>query len=962
MSLSDGVKDKVECNIKVVARFKGQIDNEKGDDVRDQIIIEEPGLIKFKGKDDAVKREFGMDHIFSSDVVQEQLYLDSLKPMFQDFINGYNCSTLVYGKTGSGKTYTLSGEEDSLLHSEASRLSVGVIPRVLEELFDHLSCNNIDHVVKCSYVEIYNEELKDLLVDQHNSLLSASIKKLRIVDSGSPNVKNGANSNCNTRDNSPLTSSKSIPTAIIRKKMGRQSLTALKQANTLSISRSNSFNEYSPQRHIQEKTGAPYIQNLEEFHITNAKEGIQLLHRGLKNRQIASSKNQKYSSRASTIFTIVLYKEEEGEIFRVSKWNFVDLAGAEHSHKIEGTNQRFKDINIINQGIQNLNKIVNSLHEKESVIPFKDSKLTYLIKDTLEGNSKSIFILTLRFNKDSLDEMIETLEFGNKVRSLKCYPLLGPSINKETLIKSISNELAKVKSDLLSTKSKEGVYMSHEHYDVLTKDLDKHKVEIMDLKKVIDELNEQSTTLRKDKRAFEEVNEVQRIKLQSMRDSVSMMYTNIEKQQRREHDLINSTDKLKETVNNMNVTIARYTDRESSVQTQMKTLFNEELSKLKSMLLKNLRQFEKNELIDNLEIENNLNKAHEEIKQILQISENEIDSLFLDCIKKMSEESPKLFSSFIQDVSRLENSTSENYNNLAELLSDVSEEFNNLKQYINEKFFKNNHEELLKTYVNKTYHQVQKSSDDFLLKFNDLLESYLEGNKSVLLQNIKSATSEVIENEMNHFIPQKEKWEKSIELIEKSKHSSNEFKTKNRVIVGKLQDTLKGTSESLFDTLSEMKSKINELQKAANIIENNEVVTEEFISIMKKNGILKDTLNINMTSTEESIVAFDKLDDSIRNVFKNEIDTNITGYQSILKEIFDQLDQQRLTPNMRNRKSPVRQSVSPSRTSPQIQSLMNSDLLQFNEARSFAVKHSLDKAHDEDKIDEGSSKKRVHRA
>ena len=137
-------------------------------------------------------KKYLLDQVFGPDSKQDEIFNDVVEPLFNDFMKGFNCTVLCYGMTSTGKTYTMTGDE-KLYNGELSS-DAGIIPRVLFDLFADLNeknqakKNNIDaqstddYLVKCSFVELYNEELKDLLAAENN-ITGAMDKKLRIYDS-----------------------------------------------------------------------------------------------------------------------------------------------------------------------------------------------------------------------------------------------------------------------------------------------------------------------------------------------------------------------------------------------------------------------------------------------------------------------------------------------------------------------------------------------------------------------------------------------------------------------------------------------------------------------------------------------------------------------------------------------------------------------------------------------------------
>lgn len=313
-------------------------------------------------------------------------------------LSGYNCTIFAYGQTGTGKTYTMSGdmtETMGLLSDEA-----GIIPRVLQRLFTKLELEDTEHCVKVSFIELYNEELRDLLSVEETA-------KLKIYDDVS---RRG-------------------------------------HATTM-------------------------VQGMEEKHIKNATEGIKVLQDGSLKRQVAATKCNDLSSRSHTVFTITAYVKKTNDagvedLVSAGKLNLVDLAGSENIQRSGAENKRAAEAGLINKSLLTLGRVINALVDRSSHIPYRESKLTRLLQDSLGGRTKTCIIATLSPSKSNLEETISTLDYAFRAKDIRNKPQLT-AIPKKTLLKEFTVEIEKLKSELISTRQRNGVYLSNDMYEEMT--------------------------------------------------------------------------------------------------------------------------------------------------------------------------------------------------------------------------------------------------------------------------------------------------------------------------------------------------------------------------------------------------------------------------------------------------------------------------------------------------------------
>lgn len=281
----------------------------------------------------------------------------------------------------------------------------GIIPRTLYSLFHKLE--ETESTVKCSFIELYNEELRDLLSADDNT-------KLKIFE----NEKKG-------------------------------------HAGTM-------------------------VQGMEETYIDSASSGIKLLQLGSHRRQVAATKCNDLSSRSHTIFTItVLTKRltDSGEEYVSSgKLNLVDLAGSENIGRSGAENKRAAEAGLINKSLLTLGRVINALVDKSAHIPYRESKLTRLLQDSLGGRTKTCIIATVSPSKSNLEETISTLDYAFRAKNIRNKPQINSLVSKNKLLREIGMEIEKLKSDLIATRHRNGVYMTPVAYEEMTMESESRRI------------------------------------------------------------------------------------------------------------------------------------------------------------------------------------------------------------------------------------------------------------------------------------------------------------------------------------------------------------------------------------------------------------------------------------------------------------------------------------------------------
>ncbi|KAI5247019.1 kinesin-domain-containing protein [Aureobasidium subglaciale] len=283
---------------------------------------------------------FTFDRVFDMACRQSDVFDFSIRPTVDDILNGYNGTVFAYGQTGAGKSYTMMGSDIG------SSDQKGVIPRITEQIFASImaSESNIEYTVRVSYMEIYMERIRDLLVPQN--------------------------------DNLPI---------------------------------------------HEEKNRGVYVKGLMEVYVSSVDEVYQILERGGMSRAVAATNMNQESSRSHSIFVITVgQKNVETGSVKSGQLFLVDLAGSEKVGKTGASGQTLEEAKKINKSLSALGMVINALTDgKSSHVPYRDSKLTRILQESLGGNSRTTLIINCSPSSYNDSETVSTLRFGMRAKSIK---------------------------------------------------------------------------------------------------------------------------------------------------------------------------------------------------------------------------------------------------------------------------------------------------------------------------------------------------------------------------------------------------------------------------------------------------------------------------------------------------------------------------------------------------------------
>ena len=348
--------------------------------------------------------KFTFDTVLPPQVKQQEMYGNCAKEVVLSTVQGYNGTVLAYGQTGSGKTHTMQGSFESARKQER-----GIIPRAVDDIFSYIRNNggasggfeslSKKYLVRVSYLQIYNEQISDLLKPDRSNLA-------------------------------------------IR----------------------------------EEKKRGLFVEGLSEWVVRTPGEAMSLVNEGAARRATGATRINELSSRSHAIFIITTESCESSQDVRtpspqssarkayaskpkkvqVGKLNLVDLAGSERVNVTGAGGKRLEECKKINQSLSALGKVISCLtgpKGPQKHIPYRDSKLTRILQDSLGGNCKTTMIATVSPLPSSYAESLSTLKFAHRAKYIRNEAYVNEDLDHKALLQKYEAELKKLRSEL-SQKSK----------------------------------------------------------------------------------------------------------------------------------------------------------------------------------------------------------------------------------------------------------------------------------------------------------------------------------------------------------------------------------------------------------------------------------------------------------------------------------------------------------------------------
>ncbi|KAL1565958.1 kinesin-like protein KIN-5D [Salvia divinorum] len=369
-------------NVQVVARCRPMSEEESRgktssmiscDEIKQQVVATQNTGSKQTDK------VFVFDKVFGPNSKQIEVYNDVVAPAIAEVLEGYSWTIFAYGQTGTGKTYTMEGEGRKYKNGEFHE-NAGVIPRAMQQIFDVLERERADYSMKATFLELYNEEITDLLAPDEAK------RPLVLMEDGK---------------------------------------------------------------------GAVFVRGLEEEVVCSVDEICAILDKGSSRKRTAETLVNKQSNRSHSIFTITVQIKEptsptdhESEMIRCGRLNLVDLAGSENVLRSGAREGRAREAGEINKSLLTLGRVINALADNSTHVPYRDSKLTRLLRDSLGGKTKTCIIATISPSVLCQEETLSTLDYAFRAKCIKNRPEVNHKLMKSTVIKDLYTQIDSLKQEL----------------------------------------------------------------------------------------------------------------------------------------------------------------------------------------------------------------------------------------------------------------------------------------------------------------------------------------------------------------------------------------------------------------------------------------------------------------------------------------------------------------------------------
>ncbi|KAI6645723.1 KIF5C protein [Oopsacas minuta] len=361
-------------------------------------------LVQTPDSNTTKEHTFSFDRVYGPATTQLDLYSTAVRPVVLNILEGYNGSIIAYGQTSAGKTYTMEGGQGGV--SDVTR---GIIPRVAEEIFSYIekSSNSASRfLVRASFMQLYNEQLQDLL---HPPRQGQPKQPLKIRE---------------------------VPTGI-------------------------------------------YVQGLSESVAKGPQDIIELMRRGSQHRITASTQLNWSSSRSHALFSIIVEHSEvstvsKKKVITIGKLNLVDLAGSERVKDSGAEGERFGEACKINSSLTSLGKVILALTARgkgQLHVPYRDTKITFLLRDSLGGNCRTTLITNITPAGMSYSETLSTLRFGNNAKSVRNDARINQDMSEQGLLLAYERELQKLRNELETASHKQGGNQDNGRLEVLEYEL-----------------------------------------------------------------------------------------------------------------------------------------------------------------------------------------------------------------------------------------------------------------------------------------------------------------------------------------------------------------------------------------------------------------------------------------------------------------------------------------------------------
>eukprot|EP01122_Echinamoeba_exundans_P011612 TRINITY_DN4677_c0_g1_i1.p1 TRINITY_DN4677_c0_g1~~TRINITY_DN4677_c0_g1_i1.p1 ORF type:complete len:1134 (-),score=240.59 TRINITY_DN4677_c0_g1_i1:4-3369(-) len=398
--------DKAKENVQVIVRCR-PVNAKESEEGQSAVVRvdDRTKQIEVTSKTNKPLKSFQFDSVFGPNATQREIYSSTITPIVEEVLKGYNCTIFAYGQTGTGKTYTMEGRRESFGESAAGQSASqrwktsrddGIIARSVNQIFETLEKGGNEFSVRVSHLELYNEELRDLL--------NPTNKGLKLYEDASSG-------------------------------------------------------------------GKVVVHSLEEKMVYTPQDIFDILQRSWEERRSAETEMNKNSSRSHCIFSITIHMKEaspEGEdLIKIGKLNLVDLAGSENIGRsgADKVQSRKQEACMINKSLLTLGRVITALTDGLLHVPYRESKLTRLLQDSLGGTTKTCIIATVSPASGSIEETLSTLDYAHRAKNIKNRPECNAKMSKREVLKEFTMEIHVLKAQLDAMRRQQGVYLPLDQFN-----------------------------------------------------------------------------------------------------------------------------------------------------------------------------------------------------------------------------------------------------------------------------------------------------------------------------------------------------------------------------------------------------------------------------------------------------------------------------------------------------------------
>ena len=732
-------------------------------------------------------QQFFFDHVFDKNASQQEIYNKTTKPLLENIIEGFNATVFAYGATGSGKTYTMLGNNQN---------ERGIMPRSVSDLFKLLQKQkNKEFRIQVSYVEIYNEEIRDLLGNREELKLH------------------------------------------------------------------------------EDPVKGVLLQGVKELYVENADNFFDILYKGNMKRTVGKTNANETSSRSHALLRInIENKDKEGPNslkINCGRFILVDLAGSEKNNPAINSNNnlsnnkntlRQQEGAKINQSLLNLGICINALASKSKFIPWRNSKLTHILKDYIGGNSKVVMISTISPSLFCLDETLNTLNYSNRAKNIT-------TIIKKNVINVIDREsqVNKYKeiitnlSDELEAKRNQLAIITNNKYLLQKKETNDINIQDAGLNNKMDKLSKEITS---------HFNEEMRIKLEifEVKKNISSLVNNLKDKEFSLYKLLNKAPNTKKSVNNISNNSLNITLKEKEIRANMKKI-TDQIQNQKSILL--TKESKYNELVQKrTHLENAIGKFGNTQNNNTNMNNNNLS----DNTQNFSA-LQYLYHSYILEINNLENDFIRKQNNSEIISKDIKinkllEQLKIRDEYINQE---------KKSLANKKIKFIFEREKD-IKKVEDLSIGSNNFSLPVIFQQDKRLNTQTINNDINkNSSPSNNTNRNRVFLMNNGQYDYSGYSNPNIIMEKKVIRTK--TNEIMTKTkknqLSELKlNMLNDQYKNSKVMYVNKGDRSFHEDNTNSNVIIFDTKKLNKSQSFGTISARSKSrsksrEDSFNNSFGN---------------------------------------------------------------------------------------------